>query len=79
MKNLNFCAKNILTSFSTKFFLAIFLVKSKLSTAKKSKTTTFSRFFQPPKKIDNCLGKSKLNFWTKKEDFEQCEMLLRYI
>ena len=25
-----------------------------------------------PKKIDNFLGKSKLNFWTKNEDFEQC-------
>ena len=28
-------------------FLTIFLVKSKLSTAKKSKTTTFSRVFHP--------------------------------
>ena len=36
--------------FSSKFFLTIFLVKSKLSTAKKSKTTTFSRVFHPPKK-----------------------------
>ena len=72
-----------------------------MSTAKKSKTPTFSRVFQPtffwqffswnisclqlksPKtqhfhefftpKIDNFLGKSKLNFWTKNEDFEQCE------
>ena len=52
-------------------FLTIFLVKSKLSTAKKSKTTAFSRVFHP--KIDNFLGKSKLNFWTKNEDFEQCE------
>ena len=31
--------------FFTKIFLKIFLVKSKLSTAKKSKTTTFSRIF----------------------------------
>ena len=46
-------------------------MKSKLSTAKKSKTTTFSRVFHP-KKIDNFLGKLKLNFWTKNEDFEQC-------
>ena len=59
---------NIFTSFSP---LIIFLVKSKLSTAKKSKTTTFSRDFHP-KKIDDFLGKSKLNFWTKNEDFEQC-------
>ena len=43
-----------------------------MSTAKKSKTTTFSRVFQP-KEIDNFLGKSKLNFWTKNEDFEQCD------
>ena len=55
-------------------FLTIFLVKSKLSTAKKSKTTTFSRVFHPPK-IDNFYGKSKLNFWTKNEDFEQCVIL----
>ena len=53
-------------SFSSKTFLTIFVVKSKLSTAKKSKTTTFSRVFHP-KKIDNFLGKSKLNFWTKNE------------
>ena len=51
-EKLNFCPKiqfwqnpNIFTSFSPKFFLTIFLVKSKLSTAKKSKTTTFSRVF----------------------------------
>ena len=48
-------------------------MKSKLSTAKKSKTTTFSRVFTP-KEIDNLLGKSKLNFWTKSEDFEQCDL-----
>ena len=52
----NFCPKiqfwqnpNIFTSFSPKIFLTIFLVKSKLSTAKKSKTTAFSRVFQPEK------------------------------
>ena len=69
----NFCPKiqfwqNL--NIFTRFFLTIFLVKSKLSTAKKSKTTTFSRVFHS-KKIDNFLGKSKLNFWTKNEDFEQ--------
>ena len=74
----NFCPKiqfwqnpNIFTSFSPKFFLRIFHVKSKLLTAKKSKSTTFSRVFDP-KKIDNFLGKSRLN-WTKNEGFEQCE------
>ena len=61
---------NIFTSFSPQIFLTIFLVKSKLSTAKKPKTTTFSRVFHPKKKIDNFLGKSKLVFWTKNEDFE---------
>ena len=52
----NFCPKiqfwqnhNIFTSFSPNFFLTIFLVKSKLSRGKKSKTTTFSRVFHPKK------------------------------
>ena len=45
--------------------LTKFLVKLTLSTAKKSKTTTYSRDFQTTKKIDKFLGKSKLNFWTK--------------
>ena len=55
-------------------------MKSKLSTAKKSKTAAFSRIF-PPRKIDNFLGKSKLIFWTKNEDFEQCvpERFANYI
>ena len=35
--------------FFTQIFLTIFFVKSKLSTAKKSKTTTFSRDFSPKK------------------------------
>ena len=35
--------------FHPNFFLIIFLVKSKLSTAKKSKTTTFTRVFHPKK------------------------------
>ena len=63
---------NIFTSFSPNFFLTIFLVKSKLPTAKKSKTTTFSRVFQT--KNRQLSRKSKLNFWTKNEDFEQCEL-----
>ena len=40
---------NIFTSFLPKIFLTIFLVKSKLSTAKKSQATTFSRVFHPKK------------------------------
>ena len=50
----SFCPKiqfwenlNIFTSISPKNFLTIFLVKSKLSIAKKSKTITFSRVFHP--------------------------------
>ena len=57
--------------FPPNIFLAIFLVKSKLSIAEKFKTTAFSRVFHP-QKIDNFLRISKLDFWTKNEDFEQC-------
>ena len=63
---------NILTSFSPNFFLTIFLVKSKLSTAKKSQTAAFFMSFHLKQ-----FGKSKLNFWTKNEDFEQCVRLTR--
>ena len=55
-RKVNFLSKNsILTKpqhfheFFIQFFLTIFLVKSKLSTAKKSKTTTFSLVFHPKK------------------------------
>ena len=58
----------ILTSFSPQIFVANFLVKSKLSTAKKSKTRTFSRIFHQKKRQFS--RESKLNFWTKNEDFE---------
>merc|ERR1712047_210475 len=57
--------------FHPNFFLTIFLVKSKLSTAKKPKTTTFSRVFHP-KKSKIFSGNQKLISWTKIEDFEQC-------
>ena len=63
-----FCPKSqfwqppkIFTIFSPKFFLTIYLVKSKLSTAKKFKTTTFWRVFHPPKKSTIFLVKSKLS------------------
>ena len=79
----NFCPKiqfcqipNIFTSFSSKNFLTIFLVKSKLSTGKKSQTAAFSRVFT----LNNStifLGKSKLNFWTKNGYFEQCASFLK--
>ena len=65
---------NIFTSFSSKNFLTIFLVKSKLSTAKKSKNTTFSRVFHPEKstkvaifgqkmKISNSVSLEGLQYW----------------
>ena len=75
-KNSNLTKNQHFYKFFAQIFLAIFLVKSKLSTAKKSKTTTFSRVFHP-NKIDNFFGKSKLNFWTKNEDFEQCVKMTR--
>ena len=46
-KNPILTTPNIFTSFSPNFVLTIFLVKSKLSAAKKSKTTTISRVFHP--------------------------------
>ena len=64
VQKLNFDKTPTFSRVFTQFFLTIFLVKSKLSTAKKFKTTTFLRVFHP-KKIDTFLGKSKLNFWTK--------------
>ena len=48
-------------------------MKSKLSTAKKSKTATFSRVFTQNNSTI-FLGKSKLNFWTKNEYYEQCDL-----
>ena len=58
--------------FFTQIFFDNFSREIKV-TAKKPKATTFSRVFHP-KKIDNFLGKSKLIFWTKNEDFEQCDV-----
>ena len=59
---------NIFTSFSPKIVLTIFLVKSKLSTAKKSKTTTFSRVFHP-KKTRQISREIKVEFLDKKWRF----------
>ena len=71
VEKVNFDKTHIFTSFSPRIFLTIFLAKSKLSTAKKSKTTTISRVFHLEKSTIFS-GKSKLNFWTKDEDFKQC-------
>ena len=59
-------------TFSPKISLKLFLVQSKLPSAIMSRPVAFSRFFHQ-KKIDTLLGKKKLNFWTKSEDFEKCE------
>ena len=45
VQKLNFDKTPTFSRVFTQFFLTIFLVKSKLSTAKKPKTTTLSRFF----------------------------------
>merc|ERR1712016_84704 len=60
--------------FHSNFFLTIFLVKSKLSTAKKSKTTTFSRVFHPKNRQFSREIKVEY-FGTKNEDFEECRYL----
>ena len=52
-------------------------MKSKLSTAQKSKTTTFSQVFHPKKKKDNFLGTPKLYIMTKNEDLEQCVVVIQ--
>ena len=48
----NFCPKIQFHELFTQSFLTIFFVISKLSKAKKSKTTTFSRVFHPKKSIN---------------------------
>merc|ERR1712004_36361 len=40
----------------------------------KSPKPQYFREFSPQKKSTIFLGKSKLNFWTKNEDFEQCDL-----
>ena len=64
-KDLNSNLANVYTIRKVFDFFFTFFVKSKLSTAKKSKTTTISRVFHP-KKSTILLGKSKLDFCTKK-------------
>ena len=52
-------------------------MKWKLSTAKRPKPQHFHEFFTK-KKVEHFLRKSKLNFWSKNEDFEPCERLRDY-
>ena len=83
---------NIFTSFSPppKKNRHFFLVKSKLYTYSKAVVYCFSTQLKSPKlqhfhefftqkKIDSFLGKSKLNLWTKDEDFEQCGIVGSFI
>ena len=57
--------------FTQNFFWQFFSWNQSCQQLKSPKPQHFHEFFTP-KKIDNFLGKSKLNFWTKNEDFEQC-------
>jgi len=78
VQKFNFDKKNnIFKSFSSKIVLTIFLVKSKLSTAKKPKTTTFSRVFHQ-KKNRQLFWEIKVEFLDKNEDFEQCILSPRF-
>ena len=88
IRKVKFLSKNSISTkpfheFFTQIFSTIFLVKSKLSTAKKSKTTTFSRVFHPEKstifsgnqswilgqkmKISNSVGGKRGNWYLYKE------------
>ena len=71
VQKFNFDKTPTFSRFSPKIFLTIFFVKSKLSTAKKSKTPTFSRVFHPQKSIIFSKNQN-WNFRQKNEDFEQC-------
>ena len=77
VRKVNFLSKNsILTKpqhfleFS-KFFWQFFSWNQSCQQLKSPKPQHFYEFFTP-KKSTIFLGKSKLNFWTKNEDFERC-------
>ena len=72
VQKFNFDQKpNIFKSFSPKFILTIFLVKSKLSTAKKSKTQQFHEFFTQKKKNPQISRESEDEVLGKKWSFEK--------
>ena len=79
LKNILRLKNSILTSKlynflgKSKFFTPNFFdnFSREIKTAKKFKTAAFSRVFTQNNSII-FLGKSKLNFWTKNEDFLQC-------
>ena len=58
--------------FHPKFFWQFFSWNQSCQQLKSPKPQQFHEFFT--QKIDNFFGKSKLNFWTKNEYFEQCVM-----
>ena len=60
------------TVFHPNFFWQFFSWNQSCQQLKSPKPQHFHEFFT--QKIDNFHGKSKLNFWTKNEDFEQCEI-----
>ena len=79
IRKVKFLSKNsILTKtptfsrvFHPNFFWQFFSWNQSCQQLKSPKPQHFHEFFTP-QKIDNFLGKSKLNFWTKNDDFEQC-------
>ena len=58
--------------FHPNFFWQFFSWNQSCQQLKCPKPQLFHEFFT--QKIDNFLGKTKLNFWTKNEDFEQCDL-----
>ena len=64
--------------FHPNFFWQFFSWNQSCQQLKSPKPQHFHEFFTP-KKIDNFLGKSKLNFWTKNEDFEQCVVVYKIL
>ena len=67
-----------LVSAKNDFFFLTHYSKSQISQFNFDKNPTFSRVFHP-KFFANFLGKLKLNFWTKNEDFEQCDVTVIHI
>ena len=81
IRKVNFLSNNsILTKlqhfhefFHPNFFWQFFLWNQSCQQLKSPKPQHFHELFT--QKIGNFLGKSKLNFWTKNEDFEQCDLI----
>ena len=65
----------IFTSFSSKLFWQFFSWNQSCQQLKSPKSQHFHKFFT--QKIDNFHRKSKLNFWTRNEDFEQCVIVTK--